>query len=146
MPPWAFLPAEFAEGPRRILVAGLIADGKLARSTDVIVVPDPRLLASLACDHFAIDAPEARAFACHDLRPATQPQFTVGNGEAGPRAGCKTCEKLRKMTMTTTKMTMTTRGPLDAMRTTMVSTQVAMAITMATTIMTTKMTTRKRNR
>ena len=46
--------------------------------------------------------------------------------------------------MTTTTMTMTTRGPLDAMRTTMVSTKVAMAITMATTIMTTKMTTRKR--
>ena len=44
--------------------------------------------------------------------------------------------------MTTTTMTMTTRGPLDAMRTTMVSTKVAMAITMATT----KMTTRKRNR
>ena len=36
--------------------------------------------------------------------------------------------------MTTTTMTMTTRGPLDAMRTTMVSTKVAMAITMATTI------------
>ena len=46
--------------------------------------------------------------------------------------------------MTTTTMTMTTRGPLDAMRTTMVSTKVAMAITIATTIMTTKMTTRKR--
>ena len=46
--------------------------------------------------------------------------------------------------MTTTTMTMTIRGPLDAMRTTMVSTKVAMAITIATTIMTTKMTTRKR--